>query len=474
MSHKMDLILSSEGLSSRSAKTLSLYCRAPATLHTLTVAATGLLKLSTPSLVSNNRLFRHPLGLLTEITTRSGASVLLGDTLVQKAQISSWVELSHTLDPCEFLSHLDSCLLSRTFLVSNHITVADIVAYSVVFDVLRLGEGRKRVINVFRWAKHLQSLPGFAQAAGEVIAFTDEMFRPETEEEKKQENAAKAAAKEEKEAGEAKPKEQKHPKEAKKQHDEEIKQAEKASHPHEESKKQQKPQKAAKPEGVPGAETAKKPKKGPKEPKAEPAPSQPSTEPSNAPEEAKKPEESKKPAKAPPKPKGKKAPEEVGDPASLLDMRVGRIQRIWRHPTREHLFCEEVDMGKGEIRTIASGLVGYVPEEAMSGSLVVILANLEPRKMDDFVSQGMVLCTSFESGIEPLRPPADSQPGDIIVVEGLPSTPLPELPPKKQYWEAAMKELRVDETGRATYKQIPLVTPLGAVRSPTFKAGTIS
>lgn len=471
MSLKMDLILSSEGLSSRSAKTLSLYCRAPATLHTLTVAAAGLLKLSTPSLVSNNHLYRHPLGLLTEITTRAGASVLLGESMVQKAQISSWVELSHTLDPSEFISHLDTCLLSRTFLVSNHITVADIVAYSVVFDVLRSGEGRKKVINVFRWAKHLQSLPGFAQAAGEVIDFTEEMFRLESEEEKKQDKAAKAEVKEESKAEEAKSKEQKHPKEAKKQQKEENKQVEKPSHPHEESKKQPKPQKTAKPEG---AEAAKRPKKGPKEPNTESAPSQPSTEPSNPSEETKKPEESKKQAKAPPKPKGKKAPEEVGDPASLLDMRVGRIQRIWRHPTREHLFCEEVDMGKGEIRTIASGLVGYVAEEAMAGSMVVILANLKPRKMDDFVSQGMVLCASFGEGIEPLRPPADSQPGDTIIVEGLPSTPLPELPPKKQYWEAAMKELKVDEAGRATYKQIPLVTPLGTVRAPTFKAGTIS
>ena len=471
--HKMDLIVSSEGLSSRSAKTLSLYARAPVTLHTLTVATAGLLKLSTPSLVSSNRLFRHPFGLLTEIVTQAGAGVLLGDSPVQKAQISSWVELSHTIDPQDLISHLDTHLLSRTFLVSNHITVADIVAYSVVCDVLRLGEARKRLINVFRWAKHLQSLPGFAQAAGEVIAFTAEMFLPENEEEKSA-SKAESREKEEKATAEGKPKEQKQPKEGKKPHTEEGKEAEKATHPHEESKKQKKQPKEPRPEGAPGTEAAKRPKKGPKEPKAESVPSQSSTEAKPASEESKKPEETKKPSKAPSKPSAKKAPEEAGEPCSLLDLRVGRIQRIWRHPTRDHLFCEEVDMGKGEVRTIASGLVGYVSEEAMAGSLVVILANLKPRKMDDFVSQGMVLCSSLGDGIEPLRPPTDSQPGDRIVVEGLPSAPLPELPPKKQYWEAAMKELKVDESGRATYKNVLLVTPLGAVRSPTFKAGTIS
>ena len=296
----------------------------------------------------------------------------------------------------------------------------------------------------------MQSLPGFETAVGDGIVFTADMFVQETEESKKEEK------KNEGETEETKQKEtKKQPKETKKQGSEDAKTGEKTN---EEAKKPKKQQKEAKPEA--GSEEKKQSKKAPKAESSEASKSVP--------------EEAKKPSKSGPKGGKKPTTEEVGDPASLLDIRVGRIQRIWRHPTREHIFCEEVDMGNGEIRTIASGLVGYVTEEYMSGSLVVILANLKNRKMDDFVSQGMVLCTSFESGIEPLRPPEDSQPGDRIIVEGLPSNPLPELPPKKQYWEAAMKELKVDETGRATYKGQPLVTPLGVVRSPTFKAGTIS
>jgi aminoacyl tRNA synthase complex-interacting multifunctional protein 1 len=39
-----------------------------------------------------------------------------------------------------------------------------------------------------------------------------------------------------------------------------------------------------------------------------------------------------------------------------MDIRVGKIVKVWKHPESEKLYCEEVDMGNGEIRKIASGL----------------------------------------------------------------------------------------------------------------------
>jgi len=39
-----------------------------------------------------------------------------------------------------------------------------------------------------------------------------------------------------------------------------------------------------------------------------------------------------------------------------MDIRIGKIVNVWKHPESEKLWCEEIDIGNGEIRKIASGL----------------------------------------------------------------------------------------------------------------------
>jgi|TARA_B110000285_G_C15067902_1_gene586224 methionyl-tRNA synthetase len=39
-----------------------------------------------------------------------------------------------------------------------------------------------------------------------------------------------------------------------------------------------------------------------------------------------------------------------------LDIRVGKITKAWANPNSDKLYNEEIDMGNGEMRTIASGL----------------------------------------------------------------------------------------------------------------------
>ena len=43
-----------------------------------------------------------------------------------------------------------------------------------------------------------------------------------------------------------------------------------------------------------------------------------------------------------------------------MDIRIGRVLKIWNHPEAEKLYCEEVDIG-GEIRTIATGVRDHIP-----------------------------------------------------------------------------------------------------------------
>ena len=94
--------------------------------------------------------------------------------------------------------------------------------------------------------------------------------------------------------------------------------------------------------------------------------------------------------------------------------------------------------------------------------------------MGDFLSQGMLLCANDEGIVEPLRPHIGSKPGDIISIAGIQSDPLPELPPKKTYWEQASDLMLISPAGEVTYNKQPLQTPAGPISVPTLRKGKIS
>mmetsp|Transcript_535 Transcript_535/g.1172 ORF Transcript_535/g.1172 Transcript_535/m.1172 type:complete len:214 (-) Transcript_535:32-673(-) len=45
-----------------------------------------------------------------------------------------------------------------------------------------------------------------------------------------------------------------------------------------------------------------------------------------------------------------------GPPITALDIRVGKINRVWTHEEADKLYCEEIDVGEDEPRQNASGL----------------------------------------------------------------------------------------------------------------------
>jgi tRNA-binding EMAP/Myf-like protein len=50
---------------------------------------------------------------------------------------------------------------------------------------------------------------------------------------------------------------------------------------------------------------------------------------------------------------------------SKLDIRVGLITEVKKHPDADSLYVEEIDVGEGSTRTVVSGLVNYIPLEEM-------------------------------------------------------------------------------------------------------------
>lgn len=190
-----------------------------------------------------------------------------------------------------------------------------------------------------------------------------------------------------------------------------------------------------------------------------------------------KPQKDKKPKKEKPaaaEGKGAAAPvaaaEEPPIDVGRLDMRVGKIVEVSRHPDADALYLEKIDVGEANPRTIISGLVRFVPIEEMQNRMVVVLCNLKPAKMRGILSEGMVMCASTPEKVEVLAPPAGSVPGDLVHVEGFPRVPDAVMNPKKKIFETVAPDLHTNEKLVACYKEGAFVVPgKGQVVTQTLK-----
>lgn len=131
------------------------------------------------------------------------------------------------------------------------------------------------------------------------------------------------------------------------------------------------------------------------------------------------------------------APIDVG----RLDMRVGKIIEVNRHPDADSLYLEKIDCGEENPRTVVSGLVKYVSLEEMQNRMVIVLCNLKPAKMRGVTSEAMVMCASTPDKVEVLSPPVGALPGDLVHCEGYARNPDTQLNPKKKIFETCAPDL---------------------------------
>uniref|UniRef100_A0A665TIX9 Tyrosine--tRNA ligase n=1 Tax=Echeneis naucrates TaxID=173247 RepID=A0A665TIX9_ECHNA len=126
---------------------------------------------------------------------------------------------------------------------------------------------------------------------------------------------------------------------------------------------------------------------------------------------------------------------------SRLDIRVGKIISVEKHPDADSLFLEKIDMRGIE-------------------------------------SQAMLLCASIEGEprrVEPLDPPEGSSPGEKVFVEGYETGKADErLNPKKKVWEKLQVDLKISDEYVAQWKDKQLMTKLGQITCKTLKGGSIS
>lgn len=101
------------------------------------------------------------------------------------------------------------------------------------------------------------------------------------------------------------------------------------------------------------------------------------------------------------------------DEFQKLDLRIGLVENVEKVPKADKLLKLTVDIGT-EKRTLVAGLAEYYQAEDLIGKKIVVLANLQPRKLRGVESQGMLLAAEDGKIVAFLTPEKDLPSGSKI------------------------------------------------------------
>ena len=97
------------------------------------------------------------------------------------------------------------------------------------------------------------------------------------------------------------------------------------------------------------------------------------------------------------------------DDFAKLQFQVGEILSCEAVPKADKLLCSQVKIGS-QVRQIVSGIRSTYSPEEMVGKKVMVLVNLQPRKIRGLVSEGMLLCAEDADGKLSLVAPEKEMP----------------------------------------------------------------
>jgi tRNA-binding protein len=80
-----------------------------------------------------------------------------------------------------------------------------------------------------------------------------------------------------------------------------------------------------------------------------------------------------------------------------VQLKVGRVESAEAMPKMKKVFKATIDVG-GEKRVVAVGAAPWIKPEDFVGKTVVICTNLQPRKIGDIESNGMLLAADGQEG----------------------------------------------------------------------------
>jgi len=96
-----------------------------------------------------------------------------------------------------------------------------------------------------------------------------------------------------------------------------------------------------------------------------------------------------------------------------IDLRIGKILKAEKVEKSEKLLKLVVDLGD-EKRQLVAGIGKFYEPDDLLGKEIVVVANLEPKKLMGIESQGMILAADKEGEPVLLIPEKEVPPGTII------------------------------------------------------------
>ena len=109
------------------------------------------------------------------------------------------------------------------------------------------------------------------------------------------------------------------------------------------------------------------------------------------------------------------APQCTMEDFQKIDLRVARIVAAEDVPKAKKLLRLTLSLGGQHRRTVFAGIKGVYRPEDLVGRLVILVANLAPRKMSFGTSEGMILAAgSDEREIYLLAPDPGAKPGQRV------------------------------------------------------------
>jgi methionine--tRNA ligase beta chain len=101
------------------------------------------------------------------------------------------------------------------------------------------------------------------------------------------------------------------------------------------------------------------------------------------------------------------------DEFKKLDLRVAKVIRAEKIEGSKNLLRLEIDLGS-EKRQIIAGISQFYQPEDLIGKEIVVVANLEPKKLMGIESQGMLLAAEKDGEPVILVPEKEVPPGTTI------------------------------------------------------------
>ncbi|MFN9372345.1 MAG: methionine--tRNA ligase subunit beta [Planctomycetaceae bacterium] len=101
------------------------------------------------------------------------------------------------------------------------------------------------------------------------------------------------------------------------------------------------------------------------------------------------------------------------DDFARLDLRVARVLEAREHPNASKLLLLKIRVGTVE-KQIVAGIRGHYEPQALVGTQIVVVNNLEPAMIRGEESNGMLLAGSDDSGVVLVRPERELAEGSKV------------------------------------------------------------